>query len=310
MSLTRRLVVAGLLALALLVFAAPARAVTLKVFPEGSSYVPPLQSYLDTRNNSWLPTAPGDLEVYLRNCPYTSVPAAGCYLDVTPPELWISSSLLTPKKSDALRKVFFHELGHHFDYKLLNAEERLEFTRMFGFAEGTPWAAGVGELAPREWFAEAASSCWYGPNRPYSTYRWPFTYQEALPACLAMRAAYDDSSKGWYGYRLMKATWRKVPVRARGSITGNAPWGGDGYRTNVTYKYTTLSMDGCYKMFRFGKQGQVSVDLCGSGLKVRSTLPGTAYVRYAGIPSQPGAAPRSRVPATWDTADISLLAVD
>lgn len=260
-------------------------ALQVTVFPEGSAYVPPIQQYIDQRFNQDIPTASGTLDVHLAECPYASVPSAGCYWDSKTPEIWISKSFLDPSQIDRFRKVFYHELGHHFDFRYpLDNAARAQLTNMFGFPAGTPWGGAVGQISPREWLAEALSGCWYGPGRPYATYGWPYNFYEAMPTCeaLAMNVRGDTS---WYGRRLVKGTWQTMTVPARRAITRPIRWGGEtmyAYYKSVPRK---LSKE-CLKRFNFGRDGYLEVNFCGRSLLVKSTLPQASRIGFYGIPTK------------------------
>lgn len=83
---------------------------------------------------------------------------------------------LVPVKQQ--RGVFLHELGHVFDWSMMNDESRVSFQRLSG--NWKPWFGGEGVVRPPyEQFAEAYKTCaFYGaaydPNRLLilQTYHW------------------------------------------------------------------------------------------------------------------------------------------
>jgi hypothetical protein len=53
----------------------------------------------------------------------------------------------------------YHEIGHQFDRQVLTDEQRVWFTKLFGYRAGTDWYATVG---PQEKFADAYATCVLG----------------------------------------------------------------------------------------------------------------------------------------------------
>lgn len=129
----------------LLGFAAPAHGATITC-PEGCAY---LQSWVD---ESLVPTPDESVEVRFTantECPPMSMACAM-------PEKHIIL-LADPREG---REIFYHELGHIFDYEKLNPELRFKFLRIIHHTRYL-WGDEETEYdyAGEEWFADVYSKC-------------------------------------------------------------------------------------------------------------------------------------------------------
>lgn len=136
MTLSRLLV--GLACLA--VFPGVAQAHTTIVEPVGSHF--PYQQWVDEAK---VPTPNVTLTVEEEGCPGAEAPACtepGAYT------IWDAAEYKP-------RKVFYHELGHNFDYYVLPEWARVRFSRLTG--NSRDWSADPS--GPNEMFAEAYARC-------------------------------------------------------------------------------------------------------------------------------------------------------
>ncbi len=132
-----------LLALALLL---PASASATTIIAPPSPW--PFQTWAD---EALVPTPPGSLELVLDDtfCGGEGIACTGptdpIYFDPT----------FYAGKPGAVRQVFDHELGHHFDYDVMEDWARARFEWLVG--ETRPWTEDPN--APNEKFAEAWALC-------------------------------------------------------------------------------------------------------------------------------------------------------
>lgn len=107
----------------------------------------PYQSWV---HRSLMPKVPGPVTVYFSGCPGNRR-FDGCVNKRRP-----SVIHLRPR---AGRLLFYHELGHLFDYRLLTSADRLTFRRLTGAAPpaARSWRGGSNPLSER--FAEAYALC-------------------------------------------------------------------------------------------------------------------------------------------------------
>lgn len=98
------------------------------------------------------------LTAHFTACPYYA--DGGSCAQPETAEVWIA-----PGSS---RFEFWHEVGHVFDHQVLDDRAHSWFTRVLGFASGTPWEADEGfyedhdfsQKSPDEMFADAFAACW------------------------------------------------------------------------------------------------------------------------------------------------------
>jgi hypothetical protein len=135
--------------------------------------------------HTWLhhanvPMVRGRFRIIRSPCPQH--PAfVGCVFNLRPRTLFISPVAGEP------RLILYHELGHVFDLKVLNARERRRFKRILGIHR-SGWFGGG--LPPSEWFADGYASCAVrGRLRTPTPYGFvPSTRQHAR-VCHLIRAA-------------------------------------------------------------------------------------------------------------------------
>jgi hypothetical protein len=96
-----------------------------------------------------VPLVRGRVQVRRVPCPL-SPRLAGCVLFARPRTMYLSPNLYE------LRRIFYHELGHVFDLRVLNMRERRHFKRIVGIHR-RGWFRGG--LPPAEWFADGYASC-------------------------------------------------------------------------------------------------------------------------------------------------------
>jgi hypothetical protein len=144
----RLLCLAALALLAVLAVAPAAHAVTV-VGADGAPLLDPFQRWAD---RSAMPTVPGTVSVHLDNVMCGESVACTTAL---PPTIWFGSG--------ADRGDFLHELGHQFDYNVMNDAARAAFMRIAGI-DG-PWRSG-GPNPAYERFAEAYRMCARDPRHP------------------------------------------------------------------------------------------------------------------------------------------------
>ena len=96
-------------------------------------------------NTSYVPAPPGKIELYETNCPDPWTVAC-----TNNEQMWI------PVRD---RHIFLHEVGHLFDFRVMNNLAREWFKQLIG--DSRPWVAPRGQPAesPSEKFAEAYSAC-------------------------------------------------------------------------------------------------------------------------------------------------------
>lgn len=169
-------------------WATPALAVTFT--PGPGSYVPAY--YQRWAERSRVPTIPGPVELALGACP-TERHAAGC----TRPETRVI--YLDPRLGDWRDRqlVLLHELGHRWDYEVL---DRAGHSRFLAFVGRRPPWRQRGENSPHEEFADAYAECalglrpdvglWlFGPYQP--------TLREHRRVCAWLRLQGRPDSAGW-----------------------------------------------------------------------------------------------------------------
>ena len=263
---------------------------TVNVNPGAATYAPPFQFWADYPYAP-VPTPNDKVDLNLLGCPGASDQVAGCavprgFWNKKNPTIWIRPDKLGTDVASIIwaRTVFYHELGHVFDYTHLNDVERGQIVQMLGLPAGFSWY-GDSTSRPNEIFAEAAASCWSGPVKAFNAYGYSYNYQEIQPLCRAMTGAYKDDNS-WFGQRVIRAKRISRDIRAKVVTRGPAvQWGGN--FVTVYYKNTWQEIFACSGEARFGKQGSVKFDLCGANLKTRSTLrTGYFKINYWDIPRQ------------------------
>ena len=136
-----------------------------------------------------VPVVGGRLRVYLTGCP-GKPKAAGCVFYRHPRRVYLKRS------ARGLAGVFYHELGHLFDFRVLNDRDRRQFRRLMG-QQGRRWAWS-GRNPPAELFAEAYSWCArFGEIRSigrFATYGYDPSPRQHRAACLLIRRAARDES--------------------------------------------------------------------------------------------------------------------
>ena len=256
----------------------------VNVLSSRSAYVSPFQAWTD-RPYTALPTPDADVDLYLAVCPGASI-AAGCTVPTgfwgkSRPTMWINPVVLDPQDPDMTRYVYFHELGHVFDYVHLDDVERARIIEMFGFPSTMPWY-GNSSARPNELFAEGASNCWYGPNIPGRAYGFPYSYEEAQPLCRALAGAYRNDNR-WFGQKIIAAKRRSLKITTKNVLRGPAiKWGG--YEVSIrTFNSQMRDLFTCSGTARFAA-GTVKYDLCGRNLKISSTLTKPFFITFWDIP--------------------------
>jgi hypothetical protein len=96
-----------------------------------------------------VPLVDGRIRLEFRACPRHPGFAA-CVFSRRPRRIYIKRGLNEP------RRILYHELGHVFDFLVLNGSERRRFKRIVRL-EGVSWYRG--RPSPAEWFADAYSLC-------------------------------------------------------------------------------------------------------------------------------------------------------
>ena len=140
--------------------------------------------------HTWLhqanvPLVRGRVQIRRTGCPGRPE-LVGCVFSARPRVMY-----LRPSGVRAPRLVFYHELGHVFDIRVLNSRERRRFKRIMGIRRGG-WYGGA--LPPSEWFADAYAACadslarWRGANATWYGYR-PSRAQHLRTCALIRRAA-------------------------------------------------------------------------------------------------------------------------
>lgn len=262
---------------------------TVVIHSENAAYVPDLQGWAD-RTSGWIPTPSETVDVYLSTAGICTN-AGGCtvprgFWNKKNPTIWLNEKYVKPDaiSQNQLKGIFYHELGHVFDYTHLDDVERDQIVQMLGFPAGLRWY-GDESGRPNELFAEGASACWYGPNFSGSAYGYRFNFQETAPLCRALAGSYTNNNS-WFGQRLLKGKRKVLQVTRKVLDPGPAvQWGGN--FVSVIYKGIWKEPFTCAATVSFGKQGKVTYDVCGSRVKIRSTLPGSFKFAYWDIPPQP-----------------------
>lgn len=138
-----------------------------------------------------------DLKVTLRSdaCPGKES-AAGCAVRGSGrnSEIYIRYSPSYTK--DQLEPIFYHELGHLFDFRYLTERDQRLMKVVLGFPISSEWGyanngvGGVFTPSAQEWFAEAASFCYMGRAETYPTYDYPFGFgRQTTSVCSLMGRA-------------------------------------------------------------------------------------------------------------------------
>jgi hypothetical protein len=138
--------------------------------------------------HTWLhqakvPLVRGRVQIRRVRCPLNTS-LAGCVYTARPRTLYLSPGIHEP------RRTFYHELGHVFDLRVLNARERRRFKRIVGIHRGGWFHDG---LPPAEWFADGYASCAMRPRlhrrlRP-TPYGYAATPRRHARVCRLIRAA-------------------------------------------------------------------------------------------------------------------------
>ena len=98
--------------------------------------------------------------------------------------------------SETLRKIFFHELAHVYDNRMLTDADRQTAKVAMGFSSVRGWRQtdpatdkyGYG-ITPSEWFAEAGAACYMGFLGKDVTYGYSRSWAQTTPICDLMRNA-------------------------------------------------------------------------------------------------------------------------
>jgi hypothetical protein len=112
------------------------------------------------------PLVHGRVQLVFRACPRHAWLAA-CVFSNRPRRIYIRRGLVDQ------RRILYHELGHVFDFKVLNRRERRRFKRVMHLRR-RGWYGGGGRAA--EWFADGYSLCALGHRLDAAT---PYGYQPA-----------------------------------------------------------------------------------------------------------------------------------
>lgn len=133
------------LAVALFFVVTASASARLVIRHEDGSPAPVLQAWVDA---SHVPVAHGVVTIHLGNCFGEEQPTS-C---TAPPgdDIWLREPVQT------LRYALTHELGHRFDYRVMNEPARAAFRRIID--DRRPWRARGGN-SPHEQFAEAYGLC-------------------------------------------------------------------------------------------------------------------------------------------------------
>ncbi len=97
-----------------------------------------------------MPVVKGRLKVFLRGCPRRP-DLAGCVYTRRRYRIYLRRHLRDK------RGVFYHELGHLFDLRVMRRRHRRAYKRIFGLGRRRAWFGG--RQPPGEQFAEAYSYC-------------------------------------------------------------------------------------------------------------------------------------------------------
>lgn len=155
-----------------LVAAAPAEATTI-VAPPSSPY--PYQAWAD---KAAVPTPPGTVEV-IEDAVACGGQASACTGQHMGRDLPISiDTYLSGETFREVRQVFYHELGHHFDYEVMQDWARARFEQLVG--DYRPWVPAINEAqpnAPREKFAEAWMRCAYSTTIKRAPQSYGYLYR-------------------------------------------------------------------------------------------------------------------------------------
>lgn len=145
----------GLLGALALAAPAPATAGSTLVGADGGPLHGPYQGWV---NRALMPTPPGRVTIDLTGCPVMP-DADGCVLLDRPDTIYLLGTARQAKREYRLRRyrlTLNHELGHVFDVRLLDDDERRSFSELVGRA-GRGWWDGDEPAA--ELFAEAYAYC-------------------------------------------------------------------------------------------------------------------------------------------------------
>lgn len=283
----RRLLLPLAAAFFCLLFSGLAQAGTkVNVDSAGLPYVPPFQFWTD-RASEQVPTPEAEVDLKMSGCPGISN-AAACtvpagFWDMPRPTVWIKDDYLHPAEPEMTRYIFFHELGHVFDYVHLQDTDRTNIIKMLGFPSDMGWYGGPSGR-PNEMFAEGASQCWFGDETPGSAYNYPFNYRETQPLCRAIEAIRAGDTD-WYGETIIPARQRLVKInRSKVRHGYRVRWGGNavtiylgGGRQKTFYRCSGLAP------FR---DGYVRFNLCGKRIRSTNTIGKPFYLHYWSIPAR------------------------
>jgi hypothetical protein len=168
----------------------------LTVITDGGKTVPILQTWV---NQGYAPVIQGYLLVHNAYCP--DIPRTSCVRSsLRPREMWLHT-----QDPSQLRWLFTHELGHSFDYVLMNDKSRRVFRWITGLGHQRRCPAGkwegprIGSRSCMEQFADAYGFCMrhrtITRNTPPGDYGYDPTPRMHLAVCALLRRV----AGGWYG---------------------------------------------------------------------------------------------------------------
>jgi hypothetical protein len=138
---------------------------------------------------SLVPVVSGRVRVGLRGCP-AHPDAVGCVYSDRLTVIYID------KRRAVLPATLYHELGHLFDWRVLNNRDRRRFKRLVGKPRAS-WFHG--RNAPSEQFAEAYSFCARYRRirsiRAYTTYGYDPSPSEHRAACRLIASAAKPATR-------------------------------------------------------------------------------------------------------------------
>lgn len=139
------------------------------------------QNWMDTAE---VPAPPGRIEFHLADC--TGMAGYSCAFDSprhVPDRIYLATD------HDASRSVFLHEVGHVYDFQVMRAVDRADFSALVGRA-GLDWhyrPETQGGAPTSELFAAAYSDC--ATNGSSGQYGWSPTRTQHDMACTIIRRA-------------------------------------------------------------------------------------------------------------------------
>jgi hypothetical protein len=145
--------------------------------------------YRGWARRSLVPLVPGPIRVHLRGCPYDRS-FGGCVYNNRLRAIYLDGRLRPARR----KALLFHELGHLYDFRVMNERDRRAFKRIFRTRRS--WWRGNPKLA--ELFAEAYSWCARYRRirdiRAFAFYGYDPSPRQHLRACALIRRAADPDS--------------------------------------------------------------------------------------------------------------------